>query len=210
MSEKLLSLFLRLTVFLLKKTYRLKSLNNLPEAPDRNYVYALWHQDTLSTMYTFLDAPPHGCVISRSKLGRMFSSVLKKYGHISAQGSSSRGGRRALLEIIRMMNTHKVSSFCAIDGSRGPAKVPKHGVFKIAEKTGAPIIPLSAYPIHHWELSSWDKCRFPKPFTTIIVYYGPPIKITDRLNSDELEKYSLQLKEVLDQGEQKILSSLKQ
>ena len=69
------------------------------------------------------------------------------------------------------------SSVIAItnDGPKGPERQAKLGSYKIALKTGAQIIAISCSSTRYWEMGSWDKLCFPKPFGEIYIEFSDAI-----------------------------------
>ena len=91
------------------------------------------------------------------------------------------------------MKESKVSSSLTIDGPRGPALIPKKGIFKIAYETKSPILPsLSISSRCKIFSKSWDQFSFPLPFGKMYCFYGEPI-IVERLDPDYIETLSLEL-----------------
>ena len=65
------------------------------------------------------------------------------------------------------------------DGPKGPERQAKLGSYKIALKTGAQIIAISCSSTRYWEMGSWDKLCFPKPFGEIYIEFSDPMKINE-------------------------------
>lgn len=113
-------------------------------------------------------------IISDHRDGELISAVFSSFGLEASRGSSSTGGARALLQVIRMAKAGH-SPGITPDGPRGPAQVVKDGVAQIALKSGLPIVPVCYATNRHWRLSSWDKFYIPKPFSKGIVVVGEPL-----------------------------------
>jgi len=73
------------------------------------------------------------------------------------------------------------------DGPRGPRYRVQPGVITVAQKTGAPILPL-AYDAE-WKkvFQSWDRFIMPLPFSRIVVVYGEPISVPAHATPDMLQ-----------------------
>ena len=63
------------------------------------------------------------------------------------------------------------------DGPKGPERIPKPGVIKAAQKTGALIIPVSAISTKHWQFINWHTFFLEKPFGKIFLQYGEPLQL---------------------------------
>ena len=87
------------------------------------------------------------------------------------------------------------------DGPQGPAKIPKAGTIRAAQKTGATIIPVAGQSSRRWSFVNWDTFYISKPFGTISIFYGDPI-FFDK-NQDFIECQNI-LKSALDNLEKKV------
>ena len=135
---------------------------------------------------------------SRHKDGEYITRVIRRFGYGAARGSSSRGGKRALVEMIRQLRGNKDVGF-TIDGPRGPRYVAKPGAVWIASKTGNAIFPFHISAEKKWVLPSWDHFLIPKPFTRARVLMAPPIYVKPGASEQELEDAQRLLQQVLDE-----------
>ncbi len=115
-------------------------------------------------------------LISRHGDGRLIAFAIRLLGIHSVAGSSSRGGLAALMELCRRVEAGSDVGFTP-DGPRGPRHECKAGVVAVAQRSGAPIIPMSYSTQRRWQLSSWDGMIIPKPFSRGVVVLGEPVKI---------------------------------
>jgi lysophospholipid acyltransferase (LPLAT)-like uncharacterized protein len=111
-------------------------------------------------------------MVSLSADGEMQGSILAKIGFAVTRGSSSRGGARALVSLVKQMRTGLDAAF-AVDGPRGPRGVCKPGALMLARNAGAKIVPMgsaatSAYVFHQ----AWDRYILPEPFATVGIALG--------------------------------------
>lgn len=138
-------------------------------------VYLLWHETLLPLLWW---QRGHGIaiVVSTGRDGRSLADYATRLGYRCIPGSSSRGGVRALLTALRLLE-EDVSVAFATDGPRGPRRIVKPGVVRAAQRAGAPIVPLHAVVRSGWHLRSWDRTLVPKPFTRIEVGYGTPFTV---------------------------------
>jgi lipopolysaccharide heptosyltransferase II len=124
-------------------------------------------------------------MVSLSKDGELLSQVLQSFGYLTVRGSSTRGGERALIEIIRYAHKGYSPAFAA-DGPKGPRRQLKSGVIYAAQKTGMPIVPINCSPKNKIILkNTWDKTIIPLPFSKTIQIYGEPIYIN---KEDDIEE----------------------
>ena len=81
-----------------------------------------------------------------------------------------------MLGIVRALEEGAIVAMTP-DGPRGPAERVQPGAVAAAQHAGVPIIGAGARVTSAWRLRTWDGMRIPKPFTTIDVLYGSPVKI---------------------------------
>src|SRR5439155_449378 len=104
----------------------------------------------------------------------------------TAGGSSSRGGRKALLQLVKDMERGKPAGF-TVDGPRGPARVAQPGAVWLAKVTGNPVLPFHLEAAPHWTLNSWDRTQIPKPFATVSIAMGEPFDVPADADSPAIE-----------------------
>jgi lysophospholipid acyltransferase (LPLAT)-like uncharacterized protein len=97
-------------------------------------------------------------------------------GYGVARGSSSRGGLRALAQLVREIKEGKDAGF-TVDGPRGPRYVAKLGPVLLGFKSGAAIFCFHVAVKHKIQLKSWDGFQIPLPFTSAILLQAPPIRV---------------------------------
>jgi lysophospholipid acyltransferase (LPLAT)-like uncharacterized protein len=134
-------------------------------------IYCFWHQCVLPcTLYFRLTNAV--IIISRSFDGELITRILRMFGFDAVRGSSSRSGREGLLGLKQVLESGKPAIFTA-DGPRGPIYQTKMGPIKLAQLTGSPIGAFHLEPEKAWVMNSWDRFLVPKPFTRIVVSWGP-------------------------------------
>ena len=93
-----------------------------------------------------------------------------------------------MLEMVRAMKNGR-DGVMAVDGSTGPRYKVKPGVFFIAERSGAPIIPAAVAAARAIRLRyRWDHYLVPLPFTRVAIVFGAPEWISDPLEGEALAK----------------------
>ncbi|MDI6783563.1 MAG: lysophospholipid acyltransferase family protein [bacterium] len=168
---------------------------------DKPVIWALWHGRHFILVDRFrnftMKSREHACVMaSRSRDGELLAGVLSRFGFQIVRASSSKGATTGFLELISMMKTGS-DVVLAVDGPRGPREQVKSGVVLLAQKTGAPIIPISASAKRYKQISSWDRYLIPFPFTQAVATFGTPIMVPPDANHDQLESARLQLEQEL-------------
>lgn len=192
---KYLPPFIYCIVSMFDKSARVKKVNE-PENDGKPKIFATWH----GRQYCFLrvtDRSLLNVLISKSNDGEIITNVLQKFGFKVIRGSASRGGMSAVRQMLEVIEKNQSVAF-TVDGPRGPVYVPKLGVVKLAQMSGAPILPV--IPATNTKLvvkKSWDKYNLPLFFSNITYFYGDPIFVDKDLPEPEQEKIRLNLEQVM-------------
>ena len=191
MLARLLPYLIAPLYWLLSKTWRIQEVG--PERVLERYVqtearapcvYAHWHGDELVLVgyYSFRRL---AVLSSLSKDGSIMARTLQLLGYTVFRGSSSRGGARGLIGLIRAVKEGSQSSL-AVDGPKGPIYEVKPGVIELALRTGQPIIPVRTRCDRAWFIPrAWNRSYLPKPFARVEVEYGEPITLSTPSASTE-------------------------
>lgn len=136
-------------------------------------VVAFLHGRFLALPFCYPHDRPVGIMISPSSDGDMLAQVIEKLGRTPVRGSSRRDGRMALDALVECVRGGADAAI-AVDGPGGPALVPKAGVVRLAQKTGAPLIPVVYETRGGWRLGTWDNFLIPRPGARARVWWGAP------------------------------------
>ena len=159
-------------------------------------IYAFWHAHILVPSYVGRNLGAK-VLISQHRDGEYVAQVVQWLGNDVARGSTTRGGARALLSMIKQVKEEKVSLAITPDGPKGPRFIVQSGVITLGQKTRYPIIPVMVHHSKCWELPSWDRFCIPKPFSKVVLIYGDPIIIPHKLEKFEAEEYRMSLEKAL-------------
>lgn len=166
-------------------------------------IYALWHN-------RFFCVPPAWnrlcgghrktvALTSASHDGDMVARAMAVFGLGSVRGSSSRRSVAALVGLKRALQDG--FDICVTpDGPRGPRYKVQPGVIKLAESTGASIIPVHVRFSSAWRLKTWDRFVIPKPFSRVEVIFAEPIHLHRGMDADTFENERLNLEKLMVQG----------
>ncbi len=189
-----------LFVKLISATYRFEAIGEQIDSKNENYIFALWHQNIIGALTAYKDKP-HAMIISPSKDGQLVANACSKFGHYPVRGSSSRQGGSALKGMISKLRSN-IPGAITVDGPKGPAHVPKKGIFELAYLSKTPIVPLILLPESYWSIeSAWDKFRIPRPFSTIYVKHGTKIYPNKNDKEKSFDHLIAALRDELEQGE---------
>ncbi len=208
MLNKILAKLLYYFIRLLNMTYRYHFIDatNKEKArgmgPHKTYIFSIWHQNLLpgilahSTGHEFFTM-----IISESKDGELVATTCEEFGHKPARGSSTRGGKKALVQMVQYLKQGYPGAI-TVDGPKGPKYQLKYGIIEMAKLAECPIVPYTAFPTRYWEFKkSWDQFRFPKPFSTIYIVIGTPIAIPRDLAPERYQDFANFIAERMHDGE---------
>lgn len=165
------------------------------EALSKTSVMVEWHGQQLLGIYYFR-GKGFTVISSLSRDGDFSSSVLRRFGWNTVRGSSTRGGARGLIELLRILRRGGVVCLTP-DGPSGPIYHIEPGCIFLAQKTGVPIVPVSFTLDRFWQLKSWDRFVIPKPFSRCVVHYGPGINVPKELSEQEFKECQKRVAEAI-------------
>jgi len=160
-------------------------------------IFAFWHGRIFPATYYFRN---RGIVVmtSMNRDGEAIAQCIQRLGYGVARGSSSRGGFRALTQLVQEIQNGKDAGF-TVDGPRGPRYVAKQGPVLLAFKTGAAIFCFHVSMERCIQLKSWDGFQIPIPFTKAILLTAPPLWVPNDANEDQLRALHETMQKVLDE-----------
>src|SRR6185295_19863766 len=111
-------------------------------------IYTFWHDCIFLSTYYWRR---RGIVVmtSQSFDGEYIARFIQRFGYGAAKGSSTRGARAGLIQMIRAVRAGKSAAF-TVDGPRGPIYQAKPGAVMLAAKAGAAILPFSISLTRCW------------------------------------------------------------
>jgi len=166
---------------------------------DEPLVYCFWHNRIPTATYFWRH---RGIVVmsSQSFDSEYIARFIQRFGYGTAKGSSTRGARAGLIQMIRAVRAGKSAAF-TVDGPRGPIYEAKPGALLLAAKANAAILPFSISLDRCWRLPSWDRIEIPKPFARAVVVIGQRIHIKNGNDEAELEQFQRTLEAVRDRSD---------
>ena len=185
--------------------WRVEGLHHLEaiRAAGRQPVMAFWHGRILPATFYFRR---RGIVVITSENfdGEWIARIIERFGYGTARGSSSRGGLKAMLQLVRDMRQGSAAGF-TLDGPRGPARVAQPGALWLARTTGNPVLPFHLEASRSWALHSWDRTQIPKPFSEVALVVGEPIDVGADVTDEQIERVRRELEARLQALEQRAL-----
>ena len=114
--------------------------------------------------------------------------VLTDYGFTLIKGSSTRGAKNVIKEM--MLSLKNSASVIAItnDGPKGPPRIAKGGAVNLAKKFNANILFITGRSNRYKKWKTWDSFIMPRPFSKNDIYINK-IECPGNKTSEELGKY---------------------
>ena len=153
-------------------------------------IYSFWHNRLLYLAYLYRKKRV-GVMVSLHRDGEYISEIMRKLKLVPIRGSTTRGGIKALIEIIKYTKNSGYDSAFTPDGPRGPKYEIQDGILLTAKKSKAPILPITWNAKYKIVLNTWDNFIIPLPFNKFIVLYGNPIWVNE---NDDLNIKKIELK----------------
>jgi hypothetical protein len=164
-----------------------------------NYIGALWHNRLLIfplVLRRFFPQRHGAALISASRDGDLLSDAVQRFGYNVVRGSSSRLGASAILQLGEVLASHG-DVVITPDGPRGPVYELGPGIIFLAQKTGAPVLPMNMEYSSCWRIKSWDRFIVPRPFAKVRVIIGAPHRVSLTSNPEEFEAERLRLQNAI-------------
>jgi lysophospholipid acyltransferase (LPLAT)-like uncharacterized protein len=166
---------------------------------DRPVIFAIWHNRLLMLPRVFDPCFPSRQsfgLISASRDGDLVSILIERSGYGTIRGSSSRKGVIALRQLVETLAAG-MNVLITPDGPRGPVYVATQGVVFLAQKTGAPVVPIHMEYSSCWRLKSWDRFVVPRPFARLRAIFGAPLQVQPTSDANQLDAERLRLQNAM-------------
>jgi lysophospholipid acyltransferase (LPLAT)-like uncharacterized protein len=185
-------------IWLLIRSIRWQDIGSKARPENTQSIVCFWHARLL--MMPLLVGKWVGPgIVSHHTDGELITKIFMNFGFTAARGSSSNGGARALLKLIRIAKDG-ASPGITPDGPRGPAQVIKAGTAQLAMKSNVPVLPVCYATSRYWRLSSWDKFYIPKPFSKGVAVFGEPLYVED---NETTESFTQRIQQAMDKTQQR-------
>ena len=160
-----------------------------------------WHQQFFSAIRYFQNYRIYkpSIMISRSNDGAIIAGVAERTGWNTVRGSSSKGGKAALRNVINNLRESRLAAHI-VDGPRGPLGKVKAGVISMAHRTDSVIVPVYASAEKGWYFNSWDRFLLPKPFSKVHLRFGEMLKFEKTKDPARFEEQRARLEKIMRPG----------
>ena len=156
------------------------------------FVACFWHGRMLMIPNAWQYQASMKILISQHRDGVFISNTLRHLGVGTIMGSSTRGGRGAL---VAMVHALKQGEYIGItpDGPTGPRMRVAPGTITAAKLSGAALLPVSYGAKRRKILATWDRFLLPMPFSKGVIRIGTPILISPDATATEVEAARINL-----------------
>jgi len=150
----------------------------------RPVIFAFWHNRFILMPYYYrykLGRNRIAVMVSQSRDGGIVEGFLNRYRFRTVRGSSSRGGKKAMIALLRLLGENWDAAVTP-DGPRGPRYRVQDGIISLASVSGLPIVPVSAAAsLRYVFRRSWDHFRLPLPGSRIWMVFEEPLSVERKL-----------------------------
>ncbi len=167
-----------------------------PEHPSHTgrFIYAFWHESILA-MIGLRQPRRMTVLVSQHRDGEYVAQVAQRLRARVVRGSSTRGGREALVAMQRAARRGHL--LITPDGPRGPRRELQVGAVLLAARTGLPVVPVGFGFTNAWRARSWDRFAVPRPFTEVTCYVAAPIHVPRDQAPEQLDAWRSRVQSVL-------------
>ena len=178
---------IRLIFLFLVNTIRWQVVGEPYSSQDpKRYLYAFWHARMLMIPRLSRGGLWHGyMLISEHRDGGFIADTMHLLGIDTVRGSTTRGGARAMLKMLRAVRDENRHLAITPDGPKGPREVVQKGTVQLAMKAGLPVVPVCYATKRHWRVNSWDRFYIPQPFSRGVFVMGDPVSVSEDEDMDD-------------------------
>jgi len=161
----------------------------------KGVIFAFWHGRLMMSPRLCQETDRRVfMLISANRDGEIIANAVKSFDLEFIRGSAAnpkkptknKGGASAVAQILSALEDGNVVGVTP-DGPRGPGEKLQSGVIKLAQMSGAPIVPAGISIQHGRRLSTWDRFLFAAPFSRGFYVAGPPIWVGPENDAETLE-----------------------
>lgn len=167
----------------------------------KNLIFCVWHEATAGCFWYYRRRKA-GILIENSAKGDVLGAMARHFGYKTfgiSDDPTDRCSAKGTIQFIKYLREGH-DGVIALDGPNGPYHAPKSGVFSIAQKSNALIVPVGCYYDKKVILKKrWDKYHLPKLFSKYVLLVGEPFPIPENLTEENTKIAIAQLAERIDE-----------
>ena len=188
-------------------TWDVRGEENYRSALDKkkSVIISVWHGNLLIPFMNLAKNNYYG-LAGTNRDAEIIAKIGIKLGWKLLRGSSSDKGPEIFTEIVNLLYDPPCLVAMTPDGPKGPERIPKPGIIRAAQKTGAVIIPVASYSTKNWQFINWHTFFLEKPFGKIFLEFGAQISFNV---NDDFESCKKILIDAMNEVEEKNTSYAK-
>lgn len=197
----IVALYLKLVHSTAKLTIINREHFDAAEKSGKGVILVFWHGTLmLAPAVTKETKTPIYMLISAHRDGNIIAEAVRPFGIRFIRGSAAnpkkpdrnKNGATATTQMLAALNEGAIVGFTP-DGPRGPAEKVQPGVIRLAQFSGATIIPGGLSASRGKRLGSWDRFFVAWPFAKITAVAGQPLTVPAEIDAEGVEKLRITL-----------------
>lgn len=149
-------------------------------------IFAFWHEYLLAPFY--IGGQTNTAILtSRHRDANWIAEAARHLGFQTIRGSTSNGGSKALLELMRKHGARNLGIAC--DGPLGPRRSMAPGPIYLSSRLQIPLVLYGAGYDRPWRVGTWDRFALPRPGSRARLVVGPRMQIPPNLDRAQVEHY---------------------
>jgi len=158
-------------------------------------IFLVWHGRIFLVPYFFRRRKIMP-LISPSGDGEIPAQIMARWDYKILRGSGSHSMVESWKEMVRELRSGG-QVIIVPDGPKGPDRKVKLGGLRLAQQTGAYLVPFTFSTSKKKVLKSWDRFLMFRPFSRVVAFYGKPFMVDPDWGGDRLEKERLRIEKLL-------------
>lgn len=201
----LVGLYLRLLDLTTKKTILHRQHFDDALADKRGVIIAFWHGRLCAAPFVRRETGANvNMLISRHRDGALIANAVRGFGISFIRGSArnpakpgkTKHGASAVAQMLGALERGEIVAITP-DGPRGPRETVQAGVIKLAQASGAAIIPAGISATRGTFFNSWDRFLAIWPFAKIIYIASEAIHVPQDATGNAIAQFATQLEQQL-------------
>jgi lysophospholipid acyltransferase (LPLAT)-like uncharacterized protein len=182
--------------------YRVVNRAGLAPGTEERHIWVFWHNRMFLVPWlreNLIPGQEGAFLTSPSGDGEIIAQACSDFKLKPVRGSSSRRGAQAMVELAKHVKSgHDIG--ITPDGPRGPRYRMNMGVIKLAQLTGAKLMPVHMRFDRAWKLRTWDGFLLPMPFSRVEIEFAQPFTVPRRMTEEECEQQRAELERLMREG----------
>lgn len=184
--------------------YRVINKAGMTYPSQERHIWVFWHNRMFLIPWMRQNIVPGqdgAFLTSPSGDGAIIAEACSQFGLKPVRGSSSKRGAQAMVELAHYIKTgHDIG--ITPDGPRGPRYHMNMGVIKLAQLTGAKLMPVHIRFEKAIPFKTWDRFLLPVPFSNVEIEFGESFTVPRRMTEEECEQQRFNLEQLMIEGNQ--------